>query len=111
MSDFSTGQPSGLRVRQIQVDAKGKPVLDANGQEIETVVVHVPIAVEAAGGAVIAGFVADIQAKGPDLALVRADAAIAGQDPTVAETAFTAAQAAATVETAPALSTPTGGAR
>jgi hypothetical protein len=102
MSEFSTPLPSGLRVRHIQtqlVNGKAAPVLDGAGQEIELWAVDVPQHIEAVDGtkqerqAVIEGFVADIQTKGPDLALVRADAVIAKQDPAAAETAFVAAQA------------------
>lgn len=70
--------------------------------------VPVPLAVEAAEGtraqrtATIDGFVADFQAKGIELALVRADARLAGSDPSVAEAAFVTAQATA----APALDAP-----
>lgn len=110
MSEFATPLPSGMRVRHIQATStvvNGKtvvtPVLDAEGHEIELYVVDVPLAIEAAEGtlaerrALIDGFVADIQAKGPDLALVRAQAVAEQEDPAAAETAFTAAQQAATV--------------
>src|SRR4051812_49291663 len=99
MSDFSTPLASGLRVRTIQTrvvgtDPKtGKPLvaaaLDEHGHEIELSAVDVPLHIEAAGAPAITGFVADIQTKGADVALVRADAVIAGTDPAAAETAFT----------------------
>jgi hypothetical protein len=110
MSDFSTPLPSGLRVRHIQtttVVVAGKPVvtpvLDARGQEIELYAVAVPLHLEgadsprAARAAAIDAFVQDIQAKGPELALVRAAAVLKGTDPAVAETAFTTAQRAGNV--------------
>lgn len=116
MSEFKTVLPSGMRVRQIQTqtvpDPKtGKatvvPVLDAQGNEIELYAVHVPQILEACDGTVaerqviIDGFVADIQAKGQDIALVRANARMTKQDPNAAEAAHLAAQAAAVAPTPP----------
>jgi hypothetical protein len=105
MSEFSTPLPSGMRVRQIQtqlVNGKPAPVLDAQGQEVELWAVDVPQMIEAAGGAVVDGFVTDIKAKGADIALVRAGASIAGTDPTVAENAFSTAQLSGAAESAAA---------
>lgn len=106
MSEFSTVLPSGMRVRDIKTKlVGGKPVpdLDANGQEQELSVVHVPQSIEAAEGtaaerkAAIDGYVADRQVKSEEVALVRATARMAKQDPAAAESAFTAAQLAGNV--------------
>lgn len=106
MSEFSTPLPSGMRVKDIQTTSaivNGKtvvtPVLDSQGKEIEIYAVQVPQSIEAVEGtaaerkAVLDGFVADMQAKEPEIALLRATARIDKQDPEAAETAFTAAQA------------------
>ncbi len=57
----------GLRIRQIKLDAEGRPELDEQGREIETSSIEIPAEVEAEGPAAVDAYVAARRSASPEV--------------------------------------------